>query len=457
MPFLAALAVATLTSFAVAAPQAPGATEQGKPGLLTPAERSQLRDKLTKYMQEDATFSLASGKDREKARKSRDKAKENFEDEWRKAEKKGNLMASMPDIRDVFENCFLSKAPTKTLGQLWNEKNKQTTFEHSWYLPKSYKPNVPHTAIMVLPGRSAADAAAPFMKAQDYFAATWDKSAASADTIFHLPNPIAGLEFDPVPDFSREADDKEETRRIDWMWLTFSETFNANNIHRGKLFLDCGRGNCAFGVRFVSMFPDRFAGVILREPAPVEGIRLGSLLGVPFLLLKSAGNAAACDGVKAAIEAVSPGAVTVVDVTGEAPYKDATPKIEEWIKGKRRTPTPTKVVIEPNHEKYNRSYWVKITVADQLASAAPDKKPRVEIVADRAANRITAKTVGVEQFLIYLNDDLVDLDKEFTLVVNDKATTEKKSRSFRDMRENAIVRNDWEFLFPVRHNVTVAK
>ncbi len=47
--------------------------------------------------------SLASDKDREKARKARDKAKENFEDEWRKAEKKGNLMASMPDIRDVFE------------------------------------------------------------------------------------------------------------------------------------------------------------------------------------------------------------------------------------------------------------------------------------------------------------------------------------------------------------------
>jgi hypothetical protein len=453
MPLFASLAVAALFPFAVAAPQG----EQGKAGLLTPAERTSLRDKLAKYMQEDAAYSLSTGKDREKASRAREKAKEAFEDDWKKAEKKGNVMASMPDLRGIFENCFLLKPPTKTLGQLWNEKHKQSQLEYSWYLPKTYKPNVPHAAIWALPGRSGADAASPFAKATEYFAATWDKSAASADTIFHVPNPVAGLEYDPIPDFSREADDAEEKRRIDWMWLPFSETFNAYNIDRSRLYLDCGRGNCGFGVRFVSMFPDRFAGVVLRDPVPVDGLRLGSLNGVPFLLLKTAANAAAVEGLQKRIEEVSPGSVTVLDAAGEYPHKDLTPKIEEWLKSKRRNPMPTKVVIEPNHDMFNRAFWADIDVADRLVTAAPDKKPRIECVADRAANRLTVKTVGVEKFVLYLNDDLLDLDKEFTLVVNDKATTEKKSRSFRDMRENAIVRNDWEFLFPVRHNVTVAK
>ena len=38
------------------------------------------------------------------------------------------------------------------------------------------------------------------------------------------------------------------------------------------------------------------------------------------------------------------------------------------------------------------------------------------------------KARGVESFTLLLNDDLVDLDKEFTVVVNDKAVTEKRTR-----------------------------
>lgn len=455
MPFVAA-ALACMLPFAVVLPQG-GGGDPAKPGLLTPAERTSLRDKLAKFMQEDAVYSTTTGKERDKAARAREKAKDAFDAEWQKAEKKGNVMASMADLRGVFENCFLLKPPAKTVNTLWNEKSKLFQLEYSYYLPKTYKPSVPHLAMWVLPGRASADAGAPFTKASDYFAATWDKTPLAGEAIFHLPNPIAGLEFDPLPDFSREADDAEEQRRIDWMWGTYAETLNTYNVDRGRLFLDCGRGNCGFGLRFVSMFPDRFAGVVLREPVAVDGLRLGSLAGVPVLMVKSAATAAAVEGLQKRIEELAPGTVTVVDAVGEHPYKDLTPKLEEWLRSKRRNAMPSKVVIEPNHDKFNNAYWADIVVADRLISAAADKKPRLECIADRAANRITVKAVGVERFTIYLNDDLVDLDKEFTIVVNDKAVTEKKARNFRDMRENVIVRSDWELLFPVRYNATVPK
>ncbi|MFN7669981.1 MAG: hypothetical protein ACK5S5_06005 [Planctomycetota bacterium] len=455
MMSFAAAALACLLPLAAAAPQ--GGGDPAKPGLLTPAERSTLRDKLAKFMLEDAEYSTTTDKERDKAARAREKAKEAFDAEWRKAEKKGNVLASMPDIRGIFENCFLLKAPSKTVGTLWNEKSKLTQMEYSYYLPKTYKANVPHLSMWLLPGRATADPASAFAKASEYFSATWDKSPLAGEAIFHIPNPIAGMEFDPIPDFGREADDAEEQRRITWMWGTYAETLNAFNVDRGRLFLDCGRGNCGFGLRFVSMFPDRFAGVILREPVAVDGLRLGSMAGVPVLMIKTAATAAAVDALRQRIEELAAGSVTVIDAVGEYPHKDLAPKLEEWIRSKRRNPLPTKVVVEPNHDKFNNAFWVDIVVADRLVNAAADKKPRLECSADRAANRITVKSVGIERFTIFLNDDLVDLDKEFTIVVNEKAITEKRSRSFRDMRENVIVRSDWELLFPVRYNVAVPK
>ncbi len=86
-----------------------------------------------------------------------------------------------------------------------------------------------------------------------------------------------------------------------------------------------------------------------------------------------------------------------------------------------------------------------------------EKRARLECVVERGANRITVKAIGVEKFTLFLNDDLVDLDKEFTVVVNEKAFTEKRTRSFKDLRERVLTRSDWEFLFPVAVTTAVPK
>ncbi len=434
-----------------------GAQASAKAPLLAVTEQASLRDKLAKFLADDAVYVRSTGKERDKASRSRDKSKEAFDDEWKKGEKKGNLIASTADLRAVFENCFLLKQPSFSVGQLRKDVIKEEQLEYHFFLPKTYKATTPHRTVLVVPGSATADGVGTWAKAIEYFTATWEKSPTANDSIFHVCSVPTGLELDPIPDYSRTGADEEEKRRNTAVFKTFGEVMFGYNVDRARVFLDCGRSACGYGVRLMTLFPDRFAGAILRAPTQVDDLRLGSLAGIPVLLLRTAASAAAVDALKQRLDEVSPNTTTVLEAADEYPHRGSTPAIEEWMKGKKRNMVPSKIVLEPNHDIFNRAYWADIDVADSLLTVQPDKKPRLEVVADRAANRITVKTVGVERFSLYLNDDLVDLDKEFTVVINDKAVTEKKVRSFRGLLDRVIVRNDWDYLFPVQFSTAVPK
>lgn len=427
--------------------------------LLTAAEQSSLRGKLVKYLAADAVYDSATGlKDRDRASKRREKARDDFEKEWNKLEeKKGNLLGSMADLRAIFENCFELERPSFSLGQLRKDTVKEDNVDFSFLLPKSYKPDVPCRTVVVLPGSQSAEGDVQWTKAADYFDATWEKTTAMGDTIFLVPHVPAGLELDPVPDFTREGAEAEENRRNTALFSGLGRIMANHNVDRARLFLDCGRATCGFGLRFLSVFPDRFAGAILRAPVEVDDIRLGSLLGMPVLMIKTEATAKVVEALQQRLEAITPGAVTVIDATDAYPHKEAAPAIEEWMAKQRRNMTPKRVVIEPNHDRFNRAYWVDIDRADPMLGAPLDARPRIEVVADRSANRITVTAKGVESFVLFLNDDLVDLDKEFTVVVNDKAVPETRARSFRDLRERMVVRRDWDYLFPVMYHSVVHK
>lgn len=453
------LATICLLSLAhAAAPQGDGqdptAAAKAAP-LLSGAEQSGLHDKLVKYLEATEGYDAASGlRDRERAGKAREKAKEAFEKEWDRLGKKGNLIASMADMRAIFANCFTVKAPPYT-GSFREQEVKGEGAKYGLYIPKAYKPETPVRTVVVLPGPSGTD---EWQKPVDCFNATWDKTAATADTAFHVVDLPKRIKMDPVPEFGREGADIDEQKRITSIWMGLGQTMGTVlNVDRNHVFLDCGKDTCSFGLRFASIFPDRFAGLILREPAKSTDIRLGSLVGLPILLLKTEATAAAVDKLKGELDAVSPGSVTVIDASDAFPHKGAADAISEWMGKQTRVMTPRRVVIEPNHDQFNRAYWVDIDRAAPLANAENANRPRIEVEADRAQNRITVKTRGIDSFVLNLNDDLVDLDKEFTVVINDKATVEKKTRSFNEMRDGMARRRDWEYLYPVTYSSLVPK
>jgi len=445
------LLTAMLTIACLGTPQGGG----DPPALLTPAEQKSLQAKLAKYVETQTAYDAAGSNDkqREKLLKDYNKARDAFNTEWEgRMEKKGNLLGSMHDLQAVFANCLSYERKPALSFRKVDAKDGIPAFDLS--VPKNYRAEMPTRTVLLLPGL---DEKNQWIDGRRWFEMTWDKSASVNDVIFHVSIVAPESELDPVPDYSRSSGEEEENGRIKEVLQSYGETKRQYNVDRSRLVLDAGKGACAFGVRLATHFPEVFAGLVLRHPTSLEGIRLGSITGLPILLLSSAATADACKEIKTQLEQLDPKQCTILETTDAYPFKGATADIEKWMAGVQRVVNRSKVVIEPNHDRFTKAFWVAIDTMDALQTAAPDKKPRVEAIADRAQNRITIKAVGVEGLTLQLNDALVDLSKDFTVIVNDKAVTEKRNRDFNRMFEYMMMKYDSDFLFPVQFRVRVPK
>ena len=440
-------------------PAKPAAAQDGQPGtVLSERELDDLHKKLREYLAADQVYFTTTDKAHEKARKPYEKAKHAFEEAWAKAEKKGNVLGSMADLRAMFFNCFERERPKHSAATLHTREIKDDVLgalTYGIYVPKAYKPEEPMPLVISFPGQAAN--AGEWTKFKDWFETAWAKGAPLEGAIAMIPQIPEHLEMDPIPDYNRDGAEGEEDRRNRTLFVTLNEMLTGYNIDRGRIFLDCARGTCGYVVRMLTLFPDRFAGAVLREPVAVEDLRLGNLVGIPLLLLSTPATKDRIEALQKRIHEFSPGTVTVLEAKGQYPHAESDADILAWMKDKQLSMSPKHVVLEPNHDRFNRAFWVDIIVADSLLTTAPDKKPRLEVTADRAQNRILVKAVGVERFELLLNDDLVDLDKEFTVVVNDKPVSEKRNRSFWDMLERMLKRSNWDCLFPVVYTTTVPK
>jgi hypothetical protein len=438
----------------LAAVLAPQTTEkpQGAEPVLKASETKSLSGRLRKYLSADTTYQAARGRVREKASKTLRKTREAFEKEWKKYDKRG-LLGSMVDLRAVFYNCFKPEKSKIGKGSLLEKEVKDTPVKYAIRLPRKYTEKKPWGTILSLPSGKEGS----WMRPRDYFSKIWGKSAIIEQFIMQIPHLPAELEMDPIPNYSRDRAEEEENKRIGSVFGAFGFLINNYTVDRARVFLDCGTETCGFGVRFATLFPDRWAGLILRDVTEVDDLRIGNLLSVPILVLKTPNNAATVTAMKKRWDETCPGMMTVLDAKGDAPHLESADDILAWVADKKRSMVPMKITLEPNHDRFNRAYWVDIHVADSLLNTSGDERPRLQAVADRAANRITIDAVGIERFEILLNDDLVDLSKEFTIVVNGKAVKETRRRSFGEMKRRMLDRNDWDYIFPVKYVSSVPK
>ena len=436
---------------AVLAPQVPASAQDEKP-IMKASETKSLSDKLRKYLSADLTYQAARGRAREKAAKTLRKARTSFEKDWKKADDKG-VLGSMTDLRAVFYNCFKPVKPDIGKGSVLERGIKDMPIKWAIRLPKKYTEKKPWGTILTLPSGKEGDWVDP----RDYFKMVWGKSPIIDQFIVQIPLLPDQLEMDPIPNYTRDRAEEEEDKRIRSVFGAFGYLVNNYTIDRGRVFMDCGSETCGFGVRFATLFPDRWAGLILRDATEVDDLRIGNLLHVPVLALKTDKNAAVIDELKKRWDETCPDMMTVIDAKGAAPHLESSDDILAWVKDKKRNMVPSKITLEPNHDRFNKSYWVDIHVADSLLTTIGEERPRIEASADRATNRITIDAVGIERFEILLNDDLVDLDKEFTIVVNGKAIKETRRRSFVEMKSRMLERNDWDYIFPVRYVTSVPK
>ncbi len=438
----------TLLSFAPQGQDVP-------PALLAPAEQKSLHDKLAEYIKSWTEYDEATDKAREKAAKAYNKAKEAFQKEWEgRVAKKGDLMKSPADMQAIFSNCFLyEKKQPLTLRKF---DAKAQIGAHFLMVPPSYKSEKPIRTMILVPGQ---DEAGAWVDGQRYFESTWDKSATAGDSIFHIPVVGKDIDFTAMPDYSKTGAEEAEKQRNGELLGSFGETSRNYNFDRSRVIVDAGKGACSFVLRAATHFPTMFAGLILRHPdaAATADLRLGSLNGMPILLIATAETEAACTKLKERLDAQTKDSCTILKATDAYPFKAATADIEKWLANVKRDVNKKRIVLEPNDDRYKKAHWVAITTMDSIHTSVADKRPRMEVEADRANNRVTVKSVGVESFTLLLNDSLLDLDKEFTVVVNDKAMSRKSARDLNKTIGFVRQRFDGDYVFPVEFSTKVPK
>ncbi|MBK8977321.1 MAG: hypothetical protein IPM29_15525 [Planctomycetes bacterium] len=434
-----------------------GAGAQNEPQMLSKSEIQSLNRKVQAWFAAELEYEAAeSARDRRRRGDAARKAKEAFMKEWESKQRKGDVLASIADVRAVFANAFPYERVAAS-GELKLEKGEgdELVPEHFSVAPRTYDPREAYRTVVLLTPL-AADGSG-WVRAKDHFEATWATSGLVGDTLFAIPNLTPSDDFDTPINRDDPNADTIEFSRAKWILGSARGLRATYNVDYDRVFLDSSHGSGAFALRFATYFPQFFAGIVVRDPVDVsEQIRLGSLRGMPILLVSSAATKDACDALKKKLDALSPGSCTVIEGVGEHPFSGSQAAIDEWIGKQRRSLTPATVVIEPNHDQFNDAYWVKIGTAEPIANLPMDQRPRIEVVADRAANRIEVTARHISDFALLLNDDIVDLSKPFTVVVNGKATQEERTRDLRDMVDLMLRRRDSGYIFTAEFATTVA-
>ncbi len=425
------------------------------PTKLAPADHRKLGDLAGKWMEALRENEEAdSAQKREKTRKSLQKARESFEKEWERLQKKANLLAEVGDMLAVFEGIFEYERQSG-YGEIKTVKGKSDVPDYAVVVPKGYKAEVPLRALFVIPGRHASGD--KWDDVQTHYKATWQGSPLLQDTLLvstPIPDSIA---LDPVPDIDSDIHDEEERRRIATLFAPFGEAGRAYNLDRDRWILDCGRGASGFGLRLASYFPDRWGGIILRDPVEIGRIRLDNLIGIPVLILANEQNKAVAEKLATTLNGLQADSAKVIEGKGEYPYTESTPDIASWVEKARRRLFRPKVLLVPNHNQFTSAYWAKIDVMEPLERVTDKNRPSLIAEADRSANRINVTATGISQFRLFLNDALVDLDKEVTVVVNGIAETFKRERSREFMLDLMKQKFDPAFLFTTFYVTSVKK
>ena len=365
--------------------------------------------------------------------KTRDRARDKFMKEWRAKEKKEPLK-HVGDLLAVFSNVFPYDKQSGT-GEI---KPVKGDAPFDVVVPRGYKKELNYTTVTLLPDVGEDGS---WEDNKRHFAATWKGVDAAKQWLFVMPRSSSGVELDLLPDLSMSSGDSVETTRIKEILFPLGTAQKMYRFNRNKLILDCGKGASGFGMRLASYFPTRFAGLILRHPvgfgvAPdgddtlSDSFRYESLSNLRVALVTNPDNSERAATVAKRLNEHRAGCASLFEES-DAELQD---KLAAWVDETNRELFREQVVLAPNHDRFKKGYWIQLDTAESVHSG-PDGRPYLKAEADRDANRITVTAKNVGSFQLLLNDALLDLDREFTIVVNGTAITEKRQRSFSTMMD----------------------
>jgi len=220
---------------------------------------------------------------------------------------------------------------------------------------------------------------------------------------------------------------------------------------RSRLFLDGWGDSGLDAVRLASSFPSWFGGVINRSgETGGPDVLYENLTGIPVLYIdgKTEARGADLEALKARTDLHSEISVLSEPGSALAPSADVSKGLADWLGKSRKDLAPAVIHYRFGNLNYQAVHWLRATDTRVRVNAKPSDKdfPRIEAHVDKGGNKITLETVNVPSLYVFLNDAIVDLDKEIVIEVNGKQMFKGKvKRSLAYLLENRYRGNSGDY------------
>jgi pimeloyl-ACP methyl ester carboxylesterase len=428
-----------------------------RPGpLLTPKDHTELGRLLRIWFERRiADVTLANEEDKpgkeRKRRKLADDIKEAKKRFWDEVEKRSpkdvSLLKSMADLKAIFAHAMPYQNQPAT-GDVANRTlkvgdDKQVTYAVS--IPKSYRPDAKHPLLISLPTRTDDDKR--WVDSKKHLENVWKGSPLFTESIVIAPAFPDDLELKDRVDLTKTQDTNVEEDRIRYFWENLAKLFVDYHLDTDRVFLECSPQSSLFGARLATYFPDRFAGLILREPGDLSSILPENLRYVPVCLVVSAAGEKTADAFLKRLDDLGIKTGKKIVSQGVAPFAEDNDEVLAWMKPLARDLFPKEITIAPTHERWRRAYWGTIEVCDPIVGVPAADRPSLVISCDPAQNRINVTSKGVQSFRMLLNDSLVNLDEKIVIFANGNHLWSGTWDRDRELLANEVlIRNDVNFL-----------
>lgn len=201
--------------------------------------------------------------------------------------------------------------------------------------------------------------------------------------------------------------------------------------HNRRYLVGSGKGFAAVEIT-ATCLPYLFAGVIgIGDVAAADLANFENFRTLPSLFLKGGAGAQA---IEAKLKELGYSNAKLEPEGGAA-------QAWAWMNETRRNAYPAHITYVPKDDRAGSAPWLSL-VGFQVA-----EQPRIEARADKASNTITIDAHKVANLVVFLNDELVDLEKPVTFVVNGASHERKVERNPVDMLQNQFRVGDWGRVF----------
>jgi len=181
-------------------------------------------------------------------------------------------------------------------------------------------------------------------------------------------------------------------------------------------FSNGGNGSWYYAMHY----PSLFAGMVTRGGSPCTTVWFENLVNVPAYIVH--GDKDSVIGPDTDRKAAAKLKELAYDVTykelpgGHDPFLDQTNnEIVAWLGKQKRKAYPLKIAFKNAETRASRAYWAEIAERDG---------EKAEINAEVKGNRIDLTVRGVKEIVLWLADDLVDLEKPVTVACGGKTLHE---------------------------------